>query len=109
MNYGFYKSAFGGNLIPPELFNRFLFKAQTYLDNLTKSRTIPQEYETKAYFALCEMAECYFRYQNGLLVESENTDGYSVTYSKSDLDSLLYGIANLYLGEVGLLYKGETI
>lgn len=109
MNYGFYKSAFGGTLIPPELFNRFLFKAQTYLDNLIKSRSIPSEYETKAHFALCEMAECYYRFQNGLSVQSENTDGYSVTYLKSDLNSILYEIANLYLGESGLLYKGENI
>lgn len=109
MNYGFYKSAFGGNLIPPELFNRFLFKAQTYLNNLTKSRPIPPQYETNARFALCEMAQCYYRFQNGLLIESENTDGYSVTYSKSDLNSMLYDIANLYLGESGLLYKGEVL
>ncbi len=107
MDYGFYQSAYGGTLIPPELFNRLIFKAQTYLSNITRGRNIPDEYKAQASYALCEMAECYFNNGDGLPVKSESTDGYSVTYADLSLDRRLYSIASLYLGESGLLYKGE--
>lgn len=107
MNYGFYKSAFGGTLIPPELFNRFLFKAETFLKKLTRGREIPSDYERNASYALCEMAECYFRCRSGSAVKSETTDGYSVSYSDTSLNSRLYEIADLYLGESGILFRGE--
>lgn len=105
MNYGFYKSAYGGNTIPPELFNRFLFKAQTYLEGLTMGRDIPDNYKDRYSFALCEIAECYYTAKCD--VKSENNDGYSVSYSDIPLTKRLYEIADLYLGESGLLYKGE--
>ena len=107
MNYSFYKSTFGGVLIPPERFNRFLFKAQTYLKKVTFSREIPDEYKSNVSYALCEMAEVFFRRQGALGIKSENTDGYSVTYSDIGLAEELYEIAELYLGETGLLFKGE--
>ncbi len=107
MNYGFYKSAYGGALIPPELFNRFLFKAQTYLQNITMGRNIPEDYALKSSYALCEMADCYFKNENNASVKSESIDGYSVSYSDVSIAKSLYDIADLYLGESGLLYKGE--
>ncbi len=107
MNYSFYKSNFGGTLIPPELFNRFLFKAQTYLKKVTFSREIPEDYKRNVSFALCEMAEVFFRRQSAFGIKSENTDGYSVTYSDNSIFEELYQIAELYLGDTGLLFKGE--
>ena len=53
------------------------------------------------------MAEVFFRRQGALGIKSENTDGYSVTYSDIGLAEELYEIAELYLGETGLLFKGE--
>lgn len=107
MNYGFYKSTFGGNLIPPELFNRFLFKAQTYLENATSNREIPEPYLSKVPYALCELAECFFRHQGSFGIKSENTDGYSISYTKDVLALELSEILNLYLGKSGVLFKGE--
>lgn len=107
MDYGFYKSAFGGNLIPPELFNRFMLKANAYLSRAVNNRSIPSEYQEKASFALCEIAEVYMRLSMRNGVKSENTDGYSVSYDESSLKLELSEILNLYLGDSDLLFKGE--
>lgn len=107
MGYDFYKSAFGGSLIPPELFDRFILRAKAYLEQATKNRSIPPEYEEKASFALCEIAEVYMRLSVRNGIKSENTDGYAVSYDKSDLKLELSEILNLYLGDSDLLFKGE--
>ena len=107
MDYGFYKSAFGGNLIPPELFNRFILKAKAYLALATNNRYVPHEYEEKVSFALCEIAEVYMRLSMRNGVKTENTDGYSVSYDESSLKLELSEILNLYLGDSDLLFKGE--
>ncbi len=107
MNYGFYKSTFGGSLIPPELFNRFLFKAQVYLGNATLKREIPEAFKDKLPYALCELSECFFRHKDSFGIKSENTDGYSVSYTDNILFSELSEILNLYLGASGVLFKGE--
>ncbi len=108
MNYGFYKSAFGGKEIPPELFNQFLVKAKAYLDFATQGREIPKEYSEKASFALCEIAELLFRLSSRNGVKSENTDGYSVSYDNNSLKLEISEILNLYLGESDILFKGEV-
>ncbi len=107
MDYGFYKSAFGGNLIPPELFNRFKLKAKAYFALATDNRPVPPEYEEKASLALCEIAEVFMRLSIRNGIKSENTDGYSVSYDESALKLELSEILNLYLGDSDLLFKGE--
>ena len=106
MDYGFYKSAFGGNLIPPEQFNRFILKAKAYLCQVTDNRPVPQELEEKVSLALCEIAEVYMRLSARNGVKSENTDGYSVSYDEYALKLELSEIISLYLGDSDLLFKG---
>ena len=52
---------------------------------------------------------------DGKIVKSENTDGYSVSYvteridgqdAEKVLENKLYRIAKVYLGNTGLLYRG---
>lgn len=107
MNYGFYKSAFGGTLIPPELFNRFLLKATAYFESVTQKRPVPPEFEEQASMALCEIAETFMKHSQRCGVKSESTDGYSVSYDETTLNSQLSGIMTLYLGESDILFKGE--
>ena len=95
MNYGFYKSAFGGSLIPPEVFNRFSKKAEAYLNNAINNQEIPSEYEERANYALCEIAETLYRINLRQGVKSENTDGYSVSYDNSSLSLEMAEILNL--------------
>lgn len=106
MDFGFYKANYRGTLISPEVFDRFLFKAQSYLDNLLCGAKIPEELTTRYNFALCEIAECFFRSCDGEVL-SESTDGYSVSYAPSFLEARLLEIARLYLGSFGLLYGEE--
>ena len=41
-------------------------------------------------------------------IQSETTDGYSVTYRDAD-GLLLYGTAEVYLAGTGLLYRGVCL
>ncbi|MBQ2890747.1 MAG: hypothetical protein IJE44_03770 [Clostridia bacterium] len=107
MNYGFYKSAFGGQEIPPEKFNRYLSGAKAYLTLYSGGREIPSEYSDKVSFALCEIAELLFRLSSQRGVKSENTDGYSATYDADSLKLEISEILSLYLGETDILFKGE--
>ena len=107
MNYGFYKSAFGGCEIPPEKFNRYLSRAKAYLSSATGEREISSRYEDKVSLALCEIAELLFRINSRCGVKSENTDGYSVSYDSDSLKLEISEILSLYLGETDLLFKGE--
>ncbi len=107
MDYNYYTTSFGGNLIPPELFNRFMLKAKAYFDAVTLCRSVPAEYREKASLALCEIAEVFMRYSSRGGIKSENTDGYSVSYDESALNLELSEIMNLYLGESDILFKGE--
>ena len=107
MNYGFYKSAFGGDKIPPEKFNRYLSKAKAFLSSATRGREIPPQYFEKASLALCEIAELLFYINSRKGVKSESTDGYSVSYDSDSLKLEISEILSLYLGETDLLFKGE--
>ena len=107
MNYGFYKSTFGGTLIPPELFTRFALKAETFLQSATLGREIPSPYLEKVPYALCEIAECFFRRRNSSALLREDSAMYSVSFKDTSLYSELNEIVSLYFGESGVLFKGE--
>lgn len=109
MDYKFYENEFGGNLIPPNKFKRFMSKAELFLENATGGREIPEEYTQKASLALCELAEIFMKRDSSKGVKSENTDGYSVSYDNSDFSLEMNEILNLYFGDSDLLFKGEYL
>ncbi len=95
MDYGFYKTNFGGTLIPPEFFPRFYLKAECLFKSLTLNREVSEDEEKKIPFILCEMAELLFSRRN--CPENDKTD--TILH--------LRRIAQSYLGNSALFYSGN--
>lgn len=106
VTYDYYKNSYGGHLIPEPSWKPIAVRAETRLDGYTFGR-LPGSWPNKAKIAVCEMAECLYKHDKRDGKISENNDGYSVSYDTSQpLDSLLYGIAKVYLGDTEYMYLG---
>lgn len=117
-DYKYYTDSFAGTLIPAEEFSSLANKAERYLDYVTNHRIT--DVNTKVKNAVCAAAEAlyevlqqYANIPNG--IKSENTDGYSVTFSEKNItdvrnqqkDAMLDAITQELSG-TGLLYQGVT-
>ena len=114
-DYAFYTDEYAGSLISDaNSFARTERKAAAELDRITFGR-ISQADDTIR-LAVCEMTEILYLSEErknrhlGLEVESENNDGYSVTYAgvsgnsgQNQLDKELYRAAYRYLSRSGLM------
>lgn len=112
IEYAFYTDGYGGKRISGTDWNRLSQKAYHRLQQFTFGR-LPDEWsgepwEKQAKYAICEMAEALYLEEQRDGKASENTDGYSVTYSAaSSGDSTgLYDIACVYLGNTGMMDFG---
>ena len=104
VTYEYYKDSFGGSLIPENRWNSLEIKMSARLNRYTFDRMQTGDWPAQAKTALCEMCEYAYRYEERDGKASENNDGYSVSYDMSkSLDSKLYGIAEVYLINTGLL------
>lgn len=121
VDYEFYRETYAGTLIPDEkAFKQPVLKANIYLDQ--KLHRIPDERNKElVQLCICEVAEMLYQdIQNrmetgGREIQSENTDGYSVTYATeaeagkiaiNSLQTKIYQVIRRYLGHTGLLYAG---
>ena len=106
--YEFYRTSYGGCLIPEKDWKRSVRKAESYLGSILHQ--VPAENQVElVQLALCESAELVWQDEQqrsehgGRRVKSENTDGYSVTYAAdggaSDGDGEFPRSANLRLSE----------
>ena len=119
--YDYYAEQYYGTLIPDKYFQQAIKKASQYIDYFTFDRIT--EEDTEMYPSIpacaCEMAEVIYKWTASEIqsrqVKSENTDGYSVTYTTECMDGeiaedvmkkKLYSIAKTYLLMTGLLYLG---
>ena len=92
--------------------------ADVYMYDFTSGRAESDtENEHRIKSCLCEMCDVIYNLtaNDGKIVKSENTDGYSVSYvteridgqdAEKVLENKLYRIAKVYLGNTGLLYRG---
>lgn len=111
VDYSFYTDTYGGKRISQNDWLRISQKAEQRLDSFTFGRCSGDwEGETwcnQAKCAVCEMAEIIQADEKRGGKTSENTDGYSVSYDTGkSLGSMLYDVAQVYLGDTGLLYAG---
>ena len=84
-----------------------LLKASLYLDGLFLYP--PKEpVDIRVKYAACEIADILFESASYETLSSESNDGYSVSFDKStSTDAKLFKTACRYLGNTGLLYRGE--
>lgn len=118
IEYVYYANEYGGEAIPEELFKRVMQKAEMYLNAFTFDRLKNESYDNVVKNCLCDMAETIYkveRQSDEKVKKSENIDGYSVSYVTEIADGQdvhevlrkkLYGIAECYLMNTGLLYLG---
>lgn len=119
--FEFYKDEYGGNVVPDEQkWKQPLLKANVYLNNLMHWEPDEDMLELIE-MCLCEAAEliyqddCRKAEHGGREIQSESTDGYSVTYATeaeagkiatNSLQTKVYAIIRRYLSSTGLLYAG---
>lgn len=111
VEYSFYTETYGGNKIPDHYWQRLSQKAAQRLDAFTFGRCAGdcegEPWCNSAKCAVCEMAEILFTDEKRDGKTSENNDGYSVSFDTAmSLNSLLYNVARVYLGNTDLLYAG---
>lgn len=106
VQYNYYTSSYGGHLIKESSWEPLANKAEARLKRYTFGKLQePWPDEVKA--AVCEMAECLYRYDKRDGKTAENNDGYSVSYdTEQSLDNLLYDIADVYLGNTEFMSLG---
>lgn len=116
VDYEFYMETYAGQIIPDEqAFKQPMMKANIYLDQCLHRKPEPEE-ENLVKLCLCECADLIYQDNSlrqehgGRKVQSENTDGYSVSYADSKDEDLLnrklYDVIHRYLSRTGLLYLG---
>ena len=112
VKYNFYTDTYGGTDISEADWKRLSQKAEQRLRCCTFGR-LPEEWSAepwaaRADCAVCEIAEQISAAEKRNGKASENTDGYSVSYeSSAGSDQQIQSIAQVYLGDTGLLYLGE--
>lgn len=120
VDYRFYTEEYDGSLIPEPALKKMIMKANTYLSNLMHQSPEEKNLEL-VQFCLCEIAEMIYQDEQnrikygGREVQSESTDGYSVTYATeaeagkiavNSLQTKIYAVIRRYLASTGLLYAG---
>lgn len=115
-DYEYYKNSFSGALISEEEFSSLSNKVSRYLDYVTMHRI--SEVTDRVKNAVCAGVEALYEFQQTYKnipkgIKSENTDGYSVTYSEFDMDKFrcqgnkaMYNAFVQELSGTGLLYQG---
>lgn len=121
VDFSFYKEKYFGTLIEEEQkFRQPIMKANTYLRQNMYMNPSEEDMELVK-LCLCEVSEMIYqddvnkREHGGREIQSENTDGYSVSYAteaeagKIAVNSLqikIYEVIQRYLAHTGLLYLG---
>lgn len=116
----YYRDTYDGSMIPEPALKKMIMKANTYLSNLIHQSPEEKNLEL-VQFCLCEVAEMIYQDEQnrikygGREVQSESTDGYSVTYATeaeagkiavNSLQTKIYAVIRRYLASTGLLYAG---
>ena len=74
VSYDYYTSSYGGHLIPESSWNICVNKTEARLNRYTLGR-LQEPWPNEAKVAVCEMAECLYRYDQRDGKTAENNDG----------------------------------
>lgn len=128
VDYAYYTSEYGGEIIPEKKFSGYERRAEAYIRKITYVRGDIFSTESDIVKdAVCAVADVYCSYDqkqaSAGMVKSENNDGYSVTYVTEQTDGQTaeevlrkkaYAAASAYLlptgwlsRKVGCCYVGE--
>lgn len=120
VKYEFYRDTYSGTLVPEKSWNHILIKTESYLRNLMHQEPDSDNLDL-VQLCICEASELIYQDEinkqktGGREVQSENTDGYSVTYATeaeagkiavNSLQTKVYAVIQRYLSSTGLLYMG---
>lgn len=116
LTYNYYKETYLGDIIPSENdFKRAVRDARVILQHMVHMDP-PEELKDSVHMCLCEAAELIYqsgsrkKKHEGREIQSENIDGYSVTYTSSadseTVEMQVYGVIRKHLARTGLLYLG---
>lgn len=91
VDYAYYASEYGGEIIPEEKFSGYERRAEAYIRKITYVRGDIFSMESDMVKdAVCAVADVYCSYDqkqaSAGMVKSENNDGYSVTYVTEQTD-----------------------
>lgn len=122
-DYSFYKDDYFGNAISETEFNRLSARASAFLDYYTRGKAKNNADLTALKMACCAIAEQYKQAEemqasagnSGSGIKSESVGSYSVTYqtaaeavsSAESVKNTAAAIAQQYLADTGLLYRGR--
>ncbi len=106
IDYEYYTDRFKGNTIPLADFEHVSLRAEEYINYITNGRIT--DISEPVQNACCAVADKLYSMGAREGIQSETTDGYSVTYRDAD-GLLLYGAAEVYLAGTGLLYRGVCL
>ena len=117
-DYEYYVASFAGTVLSAEEFPFLAAKAERYLDYVTRRRITEVTNEVKN--AVCAAAEALHEVNRQYAdkpsgIKSENTDGYSVTYTESDAreirrqqEEAMQEAITQELSGTNLLYQGVS-
>lgn len=120
VDYEFYADTYCGTIIPDKnALKQPIIKANSHLNQYMHQEPDETNLEMVK-LCLCEVAELIYQddvmrqEHGGKSIQSENTDGYSVTYTSpedgedgiSQTDRNIYSAIRRYLSGTGLLYLG---
>lgn len=121
VDFLFYQDQYGGTRIPDEKsFQNPLIRANSHL-SMAMTQTPDDSNMDLVKMCLCEITDMIYQddinraEHGGRELQSENTDGYSVTYATeaeagkiavNALDTKIYSVIRRWLSQTGLLYAG---
>lgn len=103
-DYDFYTISYKGTAIPSAVpFERAEVKAEAFINQITYGRITEATDDVKK--AVCAVCDVIFTYEGREGISSENNDGYSVNYEKTNVRLKMLDAAKLFL-PAQLLYRG---
>ena len=115
-DYVYYLSTYNGTIIADEdIFKKFVVDANSYINMIVRRSANTEEEENLLKYCVCKVADLLCQDMevragySGRIIKSENTDGYSVSFSDAGSETIqarIYNTIRRYLAGTRLVYQG---